>query len=177
MLIKLNSACRRFAFWIERSSIKNLFLLRVLSKNMSFLMISYTRFFLNQGTICKAFTRKDKRTSIIRRVSPSSLALANLVLCSSITFSLNNSLRSQRPSLVRILLYLPSCTLQLSIVSPRFSATLLPSLMLCSCCRQLIAMLKIQRADYKTEHCYLVSCLSSRDGFCSSATLSSKNFL
>lgn len=78
------------------------------------------------------------------------LAWISRCLCSLMTCSEKSSLRSHRPSLLKIQLYFDSQTLQLSMVSPRFSVIEFPSLMLCNCCKQLIAIENIWRADCST---------------------------
>ena len=93
--------------------------------------------------------------------SPFILAWISFCLCSFMTCSENSSLLSHLPSLLSIWLYFESYSLQLSMVSPKFSVIELPSLMLCSCCRQLMAMEKICLADCNTLPLCLLSCLMS----------------
>ena len=143
------------------SSRRNQFLARDVNRNTSLRIISQTRFLRSSGAIYKALTLSESRTSMTFYVSLFILAYISLCLCSAMTCSEKSSLRSHRPSLLRIQLYLDSCTLQLSMVSPRFSVIELPSFMLCSYCKQLIAIEKIWRADQSTEPLQRQSCLIS----------------
>lgn len=154
----------------------NWFFEREFRSKISLRTISYTKFLRSSGAIYRALTRSESRISITERMSFYFLASTSFCLCSCMTSSLNNSLRSHLPSVLRILLYFESCTLQLSIVSPKLSAIELPSFILCNYCKQFMAILKIQRADCNMELCCLLICSNSVAGSLSSAIFSSMNF-
>ena len=143
-------------------SIKNLDEPCWVIKNMSFLISSATRFLLNSGEICKAFTLKESRTSMMFSKFPSAFALMMRFLCSWRTFSENNYYFSSLLSSVkRILWYFPRSTLYASIASPRLSVLAWPSLSEWRCWRQLTDIVKICLAESNYESCFICKSFNS----------------
>ena len=103
--IKLSKEWVSAGLTISSISAKNWFLTLVSNRKMSFLISSYTRFFLSSGDIYRALTLRDRSTSTMPLTLPSTLALMSLFLCSVITVSLKSLLLSHRPSLLRIWSY------------------------------------------------------------------------
>ena len=95
-----HTAYENFAHSINSN--RKSFLALVVNKKTSFLISSYTRFFLNSGDIYSALTLSESSTSMIPLMLLSTLACISFCLCSDITASENSSDRSHRPSLARI---------------------------------------------------------------------------
>jgi hypothetical protein len=109
---RAQTACLRPLESMDSMSRRNLQLDFSLSRKMSFLMSSETRLRLYSGDICRAFTLKDRRTSIMFSTFPSDLDLIILFLCSLRTFSEKSCyFSSDLSSVSKILWYFPRSTL------------------------------------------------------------------
>ncbi len=159
-LIKDVTACYKEEFFIQRIFHNILKLLSDSIQKMSFLINSYTKFFLNSGAIYKALTLKDKNTSTRLSTLFSFKLLRNFFLCSYITDSANKSFPSNLPSFMTTLWYFPNWILKLSRRS-RTCSLYITSLTCIIFCIKLIETLKMDLAPCMISFYFLRISLSA----------------